>query len=985
MRHQRFAIYHPEALCLGLMLTMSSLVATDIASASAVPRAKIGVIAENCSTPEADRWFEEGRKLVDAAAEESLRSAIQKFEAAVRCYRRLGSIDRVAIGLNKIGYIYNRLGEKQRALSYYRQALPLFRQLGDKSREAGTLHGMGWAYSDLGDQETALDYLNQALVLRKELRDKKGEARTLSGIARAYSDLGDKQKALSYYNQALLLSQEVGDKDGEAATLHGMGWVYLELGEKQTALDLFNRALKLRRELGDKRREAETLNIIGQVYSSLGDSQTALSYFSQSLPVRRQMGDKRGEAITLSDMGRVHFDLNLYRIALIYFDQSLILFRQVGDKKAEARTLTSLGVAYYNLGDKQTALNYYNQALSLSRQVRDKRGEAATILWIGEIYFSLRDPKTALSYFNQSLPLFQEVGDKEGESANLYSLARVFRRQGKLDAARQNIEAAITIIENLRTKIASEKLRQFYFAKNQDSYEFYIDLLMQLHQQQPDKGYDAKALNASERARARTLIEILAEAHVDIRFGVDASLVERERTLQQQLDEVKKRLIELSSVNNNRDEVVELTRKQDSLLAQYENVQAEIRSASPRYAAIAQPQPLTLEEIQQQVLDENTIILEYSLGEERSYLWLVSKSGITSYELPPRAKIEKVARYFLHVLIRPDDRNILSLVADAGKALSQIILQPVAEQLGNKRLVVVADGTLQYIPFAALTIPGKDVPLIVEHEIINLPSASTIAILRRETAGRKPAPKTLAILADPVFNPKDKRIDAIPQTTRAQNEGYLSNLFWKMLLFERSASLTGMDWQRLPFTRQEAQAIIAMVPAEERISFFDFQADRAHAISPELSQYRIVHFATHGFADSKKPELSGIVLSLVDEAGSWQNGYLHLYDIFSLNLPAELVVLSACQTGIGHQIKGEGIVGLTRGFMYAGALRVAVSLWSVDDQATAILMSSFYEKMLSEGMPPAQALRATQLEMWHSFQWKAPYYWAAFTLQGEWQ
>lgn len=579
------------------------------------------------------------------------------------------------------------------------------------------------------------------------------------------------------------------------------------------------------------------------------------------------------------------------------------------------------------------------------------------------------------------------MGYKEGESANLHSLARVLRRQGKLDEARTHIEAAITIIENLRTKIASEKLRQFYFAKNQDDYEFYIDLLMQLHQQQPHQGYDAKALNASERARARTLLELLAEAGVDIRSGVDASLVERERSLLQQLHEVDKRLIELFN-GNYTDAEAALKRKQASLLAQYEEVKAQIRAASPRYAAIAQPQPLTLEEIQQQVLDENTLLLQYSLGEERSYLWLVSPSGITTYELPPRAEIKKAAQDFLAVVASPVKSKILSLVAHADKALGQIILQQVAEQLGNKRLVVVADGALQYIPFAALTIPGKNVPLLVEHEIVNLPSASTLAILRRETAARKPAPKTLAVLADPVFsnNPdQDDRLNGIARANPSQNQEHLSSLSPEALLHQRSAPLVMMNWKRLPFTRQEADKIMALVPEEERISFLDFQADRAHATSPELSQYRIVHFATHGFADSENPELSGIVLSLVDGNGSWQNGYLQLYDIFSLNLPAELVVLSACQTGIGKEIKGEGLVGLTRGFMYAGARRVAVSLWSVDDQATAILMSSLYDKMISERMPPASALRAAQLEMWHSQEWKSPYYWAAFTLQGEWR
>jgi CHAT domain-containing protein len=274
------------------------------------------------------------------------------------------------------------------------------------------------------------------------------------------------------------------------------------------------------------------------------------------------------------------------------------------------------------------------------------------------------------------------------------------------------------------------------------------------------------------------------------------------------------------------------------------------------------------------------------------------------------------------------------------------------------------------------------VPLLVEHEIVNLPSASTLGVLRKELNDRKIAPKAIAVLAAPVFSKDDPRLKSSSgQVSSTQLEK--SNLNRRAL--ERSATTANVTFKRLPFSRQEAEQILALVPAAQRMQALDFAANRAIATSPQLQDYRIVHFATHGILNSQQPQLSGVVLSLLDEKGVYQNGFLQLLDIFNLKLPAELVVLSACETGLGEQVRGEGLVGLTRGFMYVGSSRVLVSLWSVDDKATSELMAKFYQKMLQGGVNPAAALRAAQLEMWQQKQWQAPYYWAAFTLQGEWR
>jgi len=916
--------------------------------------------------------------------------ALEFYNQALPLLRAVGDRRGEAATLNNIGLVYNSLGEKQQALEFYNQALPLLRAVGDLGGEATTLNNIGRVYDSLGEKQKALKFLNQALPLTRAVGDRGGEASTLTNIGIVYDSLGEKQKALEFLNQALPLLRTVEDRRVEATTLNNIGAVYDSLGEKQQALEFFNQALPLRRAVGDRDGEATTLNNIGSVYDSLGEKQQALEYYNQALPLTRAVGDRGVEATTLNNIGLVYDSLGEKQKALEFLNQALPLLRAVGDRRGEASTLNNIGLVYDLLGEKQQALELYNQALPLLRAVGDRRGEASTLNNLGLVYSSLGEKQKALEYYNQALPLRQAVGDRDGEASTLGNLALVKRDQGNFTEALTQIEQAVEIIESLRTKIASPELRTSYFASQQVYYEFYIDLLMQLHQQNPNQGYDTKALHASERSRARSLLELLTEANADIRQSVERQLLEQERTLQQKLDAIEKRRVELFSGNYTQQQATAIEQEREQLLSQYRDIQNQIRTTSPRYAALTQPEPLTLTEIQQQVLDDDTLLLQYSLGRERSYLWAVSKTSISSYELPPREEIETAAKQFYELLKTPgfqleDTRGSIRVenvkATKAVSQLSQMLLTPVAEQLGNKRLLIVSDGALQYIPFSALPLPetsGENVvPLLANNEIVNLPSATTLGILRQEQATRKTAPKTIAILADPVFSSDDERVT---------NSKQKSDRTLPQQLLDRSARETDIGvWQRLPGTRTEAEAIMALVPDSERVHGFDFAANREMITNPELSNYRIIHLATHGLLNSTNPELSGVVLSLFDEQGNSQNGFLRLHDVFNLNLPADLVVLSACQTGLGQEVKGEGIVGLTRGFMYAGSPRVLVSLWNVSDAATAEMMSRFYRKMLEEGLSATAALRAAQLEMQQETQWNAPYYWAAFTLQGEWR
>jgi CHAT domain-containing protein len=498
---------------------------------------------------------------------------------------------------------------------------------------------------------------------------------------------------------------------------------------------------------------------------------------------------------------------------------------------------------------------------------------------------------------------------------------------------------------------------------------------------------------------------------------VDPALIARERSLSQLLNAKAQRQIQLLAQKGSPQEIDIVKKEIGALENEYQQVEATIRKDSPQYAALTQPQTLTLTEIQRQ-LDGNTILLEYSLGEERSFVWVATPTSLRSYELPAREQIEKNARRVYELLT---DRNAPSpeeTVAqrqtrlagldaqfeDTTSKLSAQVLGPLAGQLGNKRLLVVADGALQYVPFASLSVTAKTQvgpnarrrkitgalsaaayrPLIFDHQVVSLPSISAMAVQRKNLAGRKPAPKAVAVIADPVFSTADERFTAAV----ARSDGPpvpKDEATTRSLEYIADRESGKLEIRRLRYTRQEADQILAVAPRPSNFKALGFSANREMATSADLGQYRFIHFATHGYLDSERPDLSAIVLSLVDQNGKPRDGFLRTHDIYNLNLPAELVVLSACQTGLGKDIKGEGLVGLTRGFMYAGARAVVVSLWNVNDRATAELMQRFYRGMLRENLTPAAALRNAQAELARQPQWHSPYYWAAFTIQGEWK
>jgi CHAT domain-containing protein/Tfp pilus assembly protein PilF len=684
------------------------------------------------------------------------------------------------------------------------------------------------------------------------------------------------------------------------------------------------------------------------------------------------MMDGAGAAPLHYGIGWVRIGRNENKLALESFKESLRLRLEAKDAKGAALTRIGLGKAYFRLERYDESRAMLEEALQTMRKYGDSGGQIDALGHLGYVDIRQKEYATARERFREMLKLALASNDRYGEAGARLRLAVLARRAGELREAIDLIKRGVEIFESFRTEgraegaglprttDANNRLRIDFFTQAQESYEVYIDLLMRLDALEPDAGHAAEALYVSERARARNLLDLLA-------------------------------------------------------------------SAGASDAELGAARPLRVDEIQRRLLDENTVLLEYALGaagdaeNDRSFLWLVTSTGVEGHLLPKRVEIEAAAHRVYELLtarnrVSGPHRRELIAQSDAkfqieARELSRILFSPVAAKLTGKRLLIAPQGALQFVPFAALPSPEAEgqgdkeaksqgdreteqnrnpqsairnpqsyTPLIADHEVIVAPSASALAAIVRQTAMRKPAERSVIVFADPVFSASDDRV------SRAARRGSTARQVSEIRRDDSAPDNAGdlPKLSRLSATDWEARRIASLAGDSRVVS--NFAASREAAIDPALGEYRFIHFATHAVINSENPDLSAIALSQVDERGRPLNGMLSTQDIYHLKLSAELVVLSACRTGLGKDASGEGLLSLTRGFLSSGAARVIVTLWSIEDQATAEMMSRFYRRMLGpQALTPAAALRATQEEMWQEGRWDAPYYWGGFVLQGDWR
>lgn len=946
--------------------------------------------------------------------------------AAARTARDNGESLKAARFLNRAGRLQLLLNLPEEALATYQEALETLKET-DTATQIVSLNGIAAVYTyqtkcdqaqTAGDQAVklsentknvpgkaqalltlsecqngqnhalALQTAHEALELWKSVDNKWGMGKTYSAIGHYQLTLQNLSESNQSHEAALAIWRELNIPYEEAQALINLGYVEFRKGAWQNAISFLLQGQALLDPQTHLYEMGQITINLGEIFMETNLPEAALSNLSQALEYFRQAKSPLGVAVVSWDMGKAYYQQGNYSAAVATLKQTIEDAKKIDQPNLIGMCHESLGQTYFAMNDPETALVHYQSALDLFTKISGPMEAARVRARMGQVYAAQKRFERANSFYEKALQTFRALTDRLNESATLYALGKLKLDQQDLDAAEQYLRQSIDVTEDIRRTPSTGDLTAAFSATIHERYERYIDCLMQKQKKQESQKLAITAFELSEKARVRSLKELLQATQTNLIPGVEPQLAHQERSLRQSLSVKENYKITLLSDKYDPKQLDTLETELAQLESQYKSVVQTIALQYPAYEKITQPSGWDLRRIQKEIVaDDDTALLEYSIGAENSYVWVVTRNDLVSHELPSGAEITEAAQKVYALISEIPNAESEKELTQASNKLSNLVLKPLAESLGKRKLIVVADDVLNYIPFQILPAPTNNSELLIaQHEIINAPSASILGELRQEGARRQPAARVLAAFGDPVFRSnyaQRKGTEAGELVADLRNPSDR----WQHALRDIDVEADNVDptnIQPLFYTTREL-ANLREVAGSETLVVTGFDATRETLLNTDLTQYAIVHFATHGVLDPKRPENSGLFLSMVNRDAQSQNGFIGLQDIYGLNARVDLIVLSACRTGLGKKVNGEGLIGLTRGFMYAGASSTVASLWSVDDEATAELMKHFYSKMLKEDMTPAAALRAAQTEIRKDPRWSSPYYWAAFTFQGDYE
>jgi CHAT domain-containing protein/tetratricopeptide (TPR) repeat protein len=992
----------------------------------------------------ADRLYYRGLGLQQRPEHRYCRTAIEVLEQTLDTWVQVGDLAQEASTLNNIGYCLNRLGEYLAAAESLESSLQIMPQTLATMR-AQSLQNLAFSNRHLGRFEEAEVSYREVISIFHTQGKRLDEGKGFSGLGSTLKEKGELEAALESFRQARQLFEEVGSGHHLASALNSIAATLTHLGRVDEALTLLEEAGRLadpRDRMGAQVRAAVAANL-GSIYDWVGEPALALRHFESSIEQNLTLGDRLGEARVRRQLGILYRDLGeleaaleelglcaalhiaLGRVRDVAEVQVLVadVYRRQGDLKVataiidfalptvieagrvvdRVEALEKKGLLLEGLGQFRGAREIYQEALGLVDRLQDTGRQGRLEAAAGASALRGGNPRRAQRHLTSALHLSRASRDQETEVESLVSLARLERQSGELELASQHVGDALEVIERVRDRVGGEHFRVSYLERQWAAYALGVDLLASRHRQRPSKGYDLQAFHLSEKMRSRALQDLALVSRADLRKGVREELLTKEQGLRRQLNAREHFLLTAGRLPVDRRRKV--AKEIDSILRRLHDTQAMIFGESPSRSRQNPVEMLSVREIQQQLLGEDTVLLEFLLGEERSLVWALTGDSFRMAELPPGEELESMALELRRLLTLPAEQRSQQALeehrawgdlvfeserqyVEVGGRLSRALLAPVMDLLDGRRLVVVADGALRLLPFGALPEPGSKPetwqPLMARRAVLSAPSASTIGALRRQRATRQEPDRLLAVFADPVLQRYDPRVAAVD----AGPEGSKDDLEEKVGALGRRVPLAG-NLASLPHSRKEAEALLRLAKGRgETLAALGFKASRDHVFDGDLGRYRYLVFATHAVMDDRWPELSGIVLSTLDHRGKSRPGYLALHDIYDLELSADLVVLSACETAVGRAARGEGLLSLARGFLQAGAAQVLASLWRVDDQATARLMERVNQGLLAQDLDPEDALRRAVTafrEDPRNARRGHPYYWAGFVVIGDWR
>lgn len=839
-------------------------------------------------------------------------------------------------------------------------------------------------YWHTGRYEEALELCKRCLDIARKLKDPEKENRALGNLGNLYTSIFDYSNALKFYHSALGNSRKLGDKLNTGFSLQNLGNLYLVLSDYESALDCYNRSIETFKKIGYKIGEGKDIGGIALVYRYLGQYKKALEYYEKTINILEKENDEIGVGIFYGNMGTVYCLTGDLDKGIECLEKGNDRLNRINYNKWESRYMARIGSAYYRKEDYKKASFYYQKALEISKKTGDKGGEASALFGLGEVNHKFKDYKKSINYYRESIKVGEKIESRYTVYGSLNGLASLYWEKKDYKKAFELFAEAVDIVESERGLLSNQELKNEFMVNRYYAFENIVLLLFNMHSDKPLRDYESLAFRYAEALKSRTFLDILEEAAIDVNQGKESSFSDKEKEIKRNLlhtHTLLQRELAKPEQEIQQEKVSSLKQEVNNLDQNFETLIREIRTNNPTYGQLKYPKFIKLKQFQENVLDDSSVLLEYMVTEKAVILLKILKNDFKMIKF-------EISRKSLQYLVNILQSNFSmaksnkSTFARYSFELYQKILESALKDVPpGKTLLIIPDDVLHYLPFEALItakLSGKwefkDFPFLTKKFPVHYAqSASVFASLREKSKSKLERSKELFAMGDPYFGEKEI------------NE----NNFYVKSYLRTADQQNGIV--RLAYSGTEVNAIGQLF--DKKDIFLRENAKEEFVKPPQkLEQYKYIHFSSHGFINVIKPELSGILLAL--DKDPTEDGFLQMREIFNLKINSDLVSLSACETGLGKNIKGEGMVGLTRAWMYAGTPSVLVSLWKVDDQSTSKLMVRFYQN-LKQGMNKAEALQEAKIWLIGEtgkivkngreveISYGDPFYWAGFALIGE--
>lgn len=937
------------------------------------------------SINEIDNVKVEGIKLLSTGKEkiykqaEEVSKGVEEVKVAVGKFHQIDDKWHLCVSLNIIGngcYILGKIDEAEKS---YNEAMSIYisSKLMDKHLQSNLLDSIGLIASTKGNFQDSITAHTKSLDIVTELGDSLKRAYLLNNLANCFGELGDLEKAISYLVEAIALQEKYGSLDEVYIAKINLANMYTRLGNDEKSISSLVSCLDLTKPT-NFRVTGYVKHCLSVNYLNLGDNDSSQMYAEQAIDDFKRCGSLDGQGQCFGQMGLIYSIKGDNQKALKYYELSL---SNILDISYHANVFTKIGYVHNQLNNTRESLNYFMKSLDLCNKQNIPYEKLLALVGIGKTEMGLGKYRSAYSHLEESLKISNSLKINVFEPEILFCLAKIAFNRNNVVLAEEKIKESIEVYELIRSEFITQDAKLFISSKVNEYYDLYIEILMNKYKKTKDSIYLETAWQYLEKSRSRMLSELIKQSNLPI-SNLDSDLLKRQLVLQRKIARNTKERIDLFSKAYTQQQLDKLEKDFLELKLQHQALEVEIKKNNPQKIDLNNNDiKLTISEVQKDLLDDSSTILEYQFGISKNYVFVINKDNFTVIELSNQ-QIEKIREFIgsLSIFTSPSkDERFLEqrkfLYLKQASFLYKALIGLIDQKLLKARLIIVNDGVLNQLAWAVL-VNNENQPLLTKHEIVTVPSITSL-ILGRQS--KKLQSELGLVICDPVFDSADERISKSRSDiiVKSGNSVYTS-------IIQASIKELGLrnGFSRLLFTQTEANNIKSLKPETKIVSGFDANLEKLNSLPAK--RYQFIHFATHGFINNRDPNLSSIVLSLYDQNGRAVDGYLTIAEINRLKISADLVVMSACQSGIGQLLNGEGSIGLGWAFMSNGSPRLVTTLWNINDEFTSVLMNRFYQKMLVGKLPAVRALRESQMEIMKEEKWEDPYYWGAFTFQGDW-